>query len=373
MKSMDLKDLRNKIDDIDEDILELFVKRMDVCRGVARFKKENNLPVLQGNREAELLERIRSLSPNGMENGSSVLFTNIMDISKSIQQQEISAEFALKPKKFSPETACRIGCQGVSGSYQEQACRKLFGDKEITFFHGWEDVFEAVQSGEIDFGILPIQNTTAGSVAETYDLMRKYDFYIAARIQVEITHCLAVKNGTSFEDVKKVYSHEQALSQCSEFLRKNNLEKIHDVNTAAAAQRVLGSDEPVGAICSEACAEQYGLTILKKNIANVSPNYTRFICISKDFYAPEKPETVSVSLAIPNTKGALYRLLTKFSVNDLNLDHIESKPILDGSFDVIFYLDFLGDVKDKLVGGLINELKNELPYFKFLGNYSDIK
>ncbi|MEG0614376.1 MAG: prephenate dehydratase domain-containing protein [Oscillospiraceae bacterium] len=369
---MDLKDLRDEIDDIDEKILALFAQRMGICRDVAAFKKANNLAIMQSGREQELISRVKKMSPEGLENGTAVLFTNIMDISKSLQQQEISANFYLSGKKFSPEQAQKIGCQGVRGSYQEQACQKLFGGKKIEFFHTFEDVFKAVDSGFIDFGVLPIQNSTAGSVAETYDLMRKYNFFISARIEVEISHCLAAKNGVNSAEIKEVYSHEQALSQCSEFIAKNGFEKISYLNTAAAAELVKSSSKPIAAICSEKCAELYGLKILQKNIANVTPNSTRFICISKDFFFSEKADTVSISLAVPNVKGSLYRLLTKFSVNDLDLEHIESKPILDGSFDAIFYLDFKGNISEKKVGGILNELQNELTYFKFLGNYFDI-
>jgi len=369
---MDLKDLRDEIDQIDKEILRLFVKLMDVVKKVAEFKKQNNLPVLQGGREKEVIENIKKLSPPHLADGAAVLFENIMDISKALQQQEIHSNFLMEPEEFIPEKALKIGCQGVSGSYQEQACKKIFGEKPITFFYSFEDVFKAVENGEIDYGVLPIQNSTAGSVAETYDLMRKYNFYIAARTQVEITNCLAVRSGTSFEDVQNVYSHEQALSQCSEFLRTNNLQKTAYINTAAAAQLVAQSSEPIAAICSEQCAIQYGLEILKTGISNVSPNYTRFICISKKFQMPENPKTVSVALSIPNVKGSLFRLLTRFSVNNLDLEHIESKPIANGSFDVIFYLDFSGDIRESKVSGLLMELQRELSYFKFLGNYGEV-
>ena len=368
---MDLKDLRTEIDEIDSEMLSLFIKRMEICRNVAAFKKENHLPVLQGGREDEIIKRIKELSPDELKDGAAVLFSNIMDISKSLQQKEISSDFFITPQKFNPSDDLKIGCQGVSGSNQEEACRNIFGDKPIRFFNTFADVFDAVDSGEIDCGVLPIQNSTAGSVSETYDLMRKYSFFISARTQVEIHHCLAAKNEIPLESITTVYSHVQALSQCSEFLRNNNLRKENYVNTAAAAKLCASSDEPIASICSEKCAEQYGLKILKKNIADVIPNYTRFICITKNFRMSEKPSSISVSLSIPNKKSSLYRLLTKFSVNNLDLEHIESKPVANGSFDVIFYLDFKGNIADKNTSSLLNELKNELSYFKFLGNYED--
>ena len=369
---MDLNDLRNDIDHIDEEILSLFVKRMVVCRDVALYKKENKLPVLQGNREEEVIRRIRKLSPEDLSDGSSVLFTNIMDISKSLQQQEIGADFPIIPEEFIPEDARIIGCQGVSGSYQEQACKKLFGDKPLTFFKSFDEVFKAVDNSEIDYGVLPIINSTAGGVSETYDLMKKYDFFINARVHVEISHCLAARPGVAFSEIQRVYSHEQALTQCSEFLIKSHLNSFPCLNTAMAAQQVKNSMDLIACICSEDCAKLYGLEILQNGIANVSPNYTRFICISKKFQIPKEPTTISVSLSIPNVKGSLYRLLTKFSVNALDLEHIESKPIANGSFDALFYLDFSGDIRQKQVSSLLNELKNELSTFKFLGNYGDL-
>lgn len=368
---MDLKDLRNEIDDIDSELLSLFIKRMNVCRKVAEFKKQNDLPILQGGREEEIINRIKKMSPFGLSEGSAVLFTNIMDISKSIQQQEISNGFFLEPKSFIPSEAVKIGCQGVSGAYQEKAAKKLFPDCEIVFYRTYTEVFEAVENRSINFGVLPIQNSTAGSVAETYDLMRKYNFYIPSRIQIEINHCLAVKNET--ENIDTVYSHIQALSQCSDFLFKNGIIKKECGNTAEAAEIVAKSElKNIGAICSEECAKEYGLKIFHRNIADVKPNYTRFICLSKDFLIPNSPSVISISVSIPNVKGSLYRLLTKFSVAGLNMCHIESKPIQNGSFDVMFYIDFLGNIYDKKVSGLLNELKNELPYFKFIGNYSDL-
>lgn len=369
---MDLNDLRKDIDEIDEQILSLFIKRMSVCKDVAAFKKQNNLPVLQGNREIELLKRINTLTPDNLKEGSEVLFKNIMDISKSLQQKEIQSDFYIQPEKMNMGDVRKIGCQGISGSNQEEACRKMFSNADIKFYPTFSDVFEAVQNDEITCGILPIINSTAGSVSETYDLMRKYDFYVYARTKTEINHCLAAKKDYDIDRIETVYSHVQALSQCSAFIRDNGLKKEAYVNTASAAKLCTESDRPIAAICSEKCAEQYGLKILRKNIADVTPNYTKFICITKDFKVTDKPSTISVALSVPNQKSSLNRLLTKFSVNDIDLEHIESKPLQDGSFDVIFYIDFEGNIYEKSTASLLNELKNELSYFKFLGNYEDI-
>lgn len=369
---MDLLELRKEIDGLDDQMLKLFTKRMEVCRQVAEYKKEKELPVLQGGREEEILSRIRETAPAGLEDGAAVLFSNLMDISKCLQQRELTSPTPMEWEPFCPENAKSVGCQGISGSYQEKACRKLFGDKPLTFFDTYDDVFRAVESGEMEYGVLPIQNSTAGSVAETYDLMRKYEFYIAARIQIKITHCLAARPGVRLEDVEQVYSYEQGLAQCTDFLRRNGLKTGNSPNTASAAKLCAESDRPIAAICSEDCAKQYGLAILCTDIANVSKNYTRFICFSKKFHLCENPRLISVSLSIPNVAGSLYRLLTKFSVNSLDLKHLESKPSQDGSFDTIFYLDFLGDVRDPQVSSLLTGLSGELSYYRFLGNYGEI-
>lgn len=371
---MEISDLRNKIDKIDEQILSLFIERMDVCRDVAEFKRVNNLPVMQGNREEQLLERIEGMSPDDLKDGSRVLFSEIMDISKCIQHREIFMKSAslLEPKLFLPKMARRIACPGISGSNTETAARKLFPTQDIIYFNTFDEVFSAVEKKEADFGVIPIQNSTAGSVSDTYDAMSKHNFYINSMIRLDINHCLAVRKGTSFLDVTKVISHPQALSQCSEFIRENTLVTEDCLNTSIAAKRVADSSEPIACICSEHCAELYDLDIIGRDIANAEKNATRFICIAKDFYATEKADTLTVSIVIPHTKGSLYRLLTKFSVNGFNIVRIESKLIPGKDFEAMFYLDFNGRYDDIKVCALMDELKKEYSKFEFLGNYSEI-
>lgn len=369
---MDLNLLRTEIDKLDHEILNAFEKRMDLCRQVALYKKENNLPIFQEGREKEIIKKVREKCPEHLKDGSAALFTEIMDISKCLQQQEL-----LKDRDFQQalplDMNCtgKIGCQGTSGSNSETAARKLFEKNEIVFYQEFEDVFNAVENGDIQFGIIPIHNSTAGSVTQNYDLMRKYNVYIVRTVKVEITNCLAVRKGTKPENIRKIYSHPQALKQCSGFLKKGGYEPVESKNTATAAKYVSESDFDCGAICSENCAELYDMEIIKTGISNVIPNFTRFICISKDFLVSDDAETIAVTLEIPNTKGSLYRLLTKFFVNDMNLEKIESRPVADGSFDVMFYLDFTGNINNPKVKSLLTELSDELEYFKFLGNYSE--
>lgn len=369
---MDLNALREEIDKLDKTILDSFEKRMEICRNVAVYKKENGMQIFQSDRENAIIQKVRDQSPEELKGASAALFTEIMDISKCLQQQDV-----LRDRRFMDavpldlDSGGRIGCQGTSGSNSETAARKLFKDNDISFYNEFRDVFKAVESGEVEFGLIPIYNSTAGSVTQNYDLIREHNVYIAATVNVEITNCLAAKESTLPTDIKKVYSHPQALKQCSEFLSGGGYEPVEAQNTATAAKYVSECDEPCAVVCSENCAELYGLKILKSNISNVLPNYTRFICITKDFALSGDAKTISVSLEIPNKKGSLYRLLTKFFVNDMDLEKIESRPIADGSFDVRFFLDFAGNVNDPKVKSLLVELADELDDFRFLGNYRE--
>jgi chorismate mutase/prephenate dehydratase len=203
--------------------------------------------------------------------------------------------------------------------------------------------------------------------------MKTHNFYIAASTNVKIRHCLAVRKGVNPDDIISVYSHPHALSQCSEFIRKNNYNPVSYINTAISAQYVKESNEPIASICSERCAKLYDLEIIQKNIADSQPNYTKFICITKDFIKEPDADTVSVLITIPHKTGSLYRLLTKFFVSGLNLKKIESRPIADGSFDVMFYLDFEGNVDDIKVSSLIMEMQDTIDDFRFLGNFKEHK
>lgn len=371
---MDLKELRNQIDGIDSEILKLFIKRMEVCRKVAEYKKVNDLPVMQGEREKQIIERVRANSPEDLRDGAAMLFRNIMDISKCLQSAEIERTHRLfSPRPFLPEAASKIACQGTAGAYSEAACKKLFGGKPAVFYHEFEDVFNAVESGEADYGILPLENSTIGTISETYSLMSRHSFNICSLVRVEITHCLAAAECASLESVKRVYSKEEALSQCSGYIKSHGLIRREYANTALSAEYVRDKNDPEAAcICSRSCAELYGLKILNDRIADAYPNYTRFICFSKDYAAPEDADTVSVCVTASNTPGSLYRMLTKFSIAGLNLTKIESKNIAGSDFEVLFYLDFKGSCSDEKVVALLHDLESEMTFFRFLGSFKEV-
>lgn len=367
----DLTSLRSEIDKIDNQILELFKRRMEINVGVAEYKQSHNMPIFQAGRENQIIDKVKQNSPENLQSGVESLFLQIMDIGKSIQQQTIyQNEPFLEYEPLNPSNDCKVACFGIEGSNTEQAVFKMFNQCDIKYMETFEEVCKAVEDDITEFGVLPIQNSTSGSITSSYDLLKKYDLFITNTVDIPLSHCLAVKKGTKLEDVKKIYSHAQGFAQCSEFIEKYQFELQEYGNTSLSAKLVAETDEPIGAICSEHCAELYGLEPIVKNISDILPNYTKFICISKKFKKSNDANIISVIVTVPHTKGSLYRLLTKFFVCGLNLLKIESRPLLDGSFSVAFYIDFEGSIDEIRVSSLLTALRNELDYFKFLGNYS---
>ena len=375
---MDLNAIRDEIDKVDKELAQLFEKRMKLCGDVAEYKRANNLPVFQAKREQEILERVRENAPEGLADAETLFFGEIMNISKCLQAERLTE---LSEKDYG--SACEspeIACPGIRGSYTETACKKAFPNlSRISYVNSFEDVFEAVDKGESDYGIVPLENSTAGDVTQTYDLMGRYDFYIVKRVYIEVNHVLAVKKGTAKDEIEKVISHEQALHQCNGYLHKLNKPSTPVINTSVAAQTVSRSDEKLACICSADCAELYGLEILERNIADNGENFTRFIVISKKRELPEKATMISIMLTLPHTAGSLFRLLTRFAYNGLNLTKIESKPLplsqnelREERFDVVFYFDLEGNVRDERIEKLLKSLEAEMKFYKFLGNYEEM-
>lgn len=368
---MDLKQLRDEIDNVDEKILSLFLERMELCRDVAEYKRTHELPVFQGGREQQVIDRVKALTGDPeLENGTAALFTSIMDISKSLQSRRLTGDGGaydfVEPDFAGAES---IACQGISGANSETAAREMFGDKNIKFMRTFEDVFKAVESGEVQYGVLPIHNSTAGSVTAVYDLMAKYSVYIVKTVCLDINHCLAAKTELDAADIECVCSHPQALAQCSDYVSHLRLRTADYGNTAMAAEYVSENGGKLAAICSPECAAQHGLKIIAEDIADSPLNRTQFICISRELQVMPDADKISVMLKIPHTEGSLYRLLGKFMISGMNLCKIESRPVKDGSFDVMFYLDFDGNISDNEVRMLLNDMANNLEYFRFLGNF----
>lgn len=370
---MDLNELRGTINDIDEQLLALFEKRMEVSGQIAEYKLANDMKVFHPERERQVIERIKSLAPEELKSSAEVLFTNLMDISKCKQfQRFFSFVDPFEYESLDLSGAYKVAVPGTTGSYSQAAAKKFLPASEIDFYDSFAEVFAAVECKEVDFGVVPIANSTAGTVSQTYDLMRRHDFHISASTKVAANHCIAVKPETDPSEIRRVLSHEQALMQCSKYLSAKGYSTRPFENTALAAVYVKESEKPYAAICSEVCANEVGLKIVDRNIANAESNFTRFILFSRTSRRLDDADIISVSLTLPHQTSALYRLLTKFSVAGLNLTKLESRPIANTDFDVLFYLDFEGSVDSPDVVRLIRELKHELTYFKYLGNFKEI-
>ena len=378
---MKLDNVRAEIDALDNEIVSLFLKRMETVGQVAESKKTSGKAVLDKRREREVLARVTEQAGPKMENYVKILFSMLFDLSRSYQSLLLTEEAPLSGKvrdaltqtePLFPKRAV-VACQGIDGAYSQAACDKLFSMPQIIYMNTFDSVFQAVEKGLCRYGILPIENNTYGSVTPVYDLMKEHDFYIVKSVKIKIDHCVLAKRGVKLADVREIFSHEQAIGQCSGFLQKLKNVKVTIVeNTAVAAKHVADSDRnDVAAISSFECAELYGLFVVDDTVQNSENNYTRFICISKKMEIYPGSDKISVMLSLPHRPGALFELLSKFAAIDLNLTKLESRPIPGRDFEFRFYFDFQSSVLAEHVLRLFDELSLQTNQFVFLGNYSE--
>ena len=380
---MDLKDYRKQIDEIDDQMVELFHRRMEVASAIAQYKKENGLQVLDASREREKLADVCGKVPQEMRNYTSVLYSSLFELSRSYQNQKLQTGTDLSdritgaventPRLF-PEHASVAVC-GVEGAYAQQACEKAFKTPSIFYMNNFEGVFSAIENGLCRYGVVPIENSTAGSVKKVYDLMVNHQFSIVRTVRMKIDHNLLAKKGTKLEDIREIISHEQAIGQCGEFLKALGKDvKITAVeNTAMAAEMVAKSDRgDIAAISSRACMELYGLSCLKRNVQDQGNNYTRFICISKDLEIYPGANHTTILLSTAHKPGALYKILARLYALGINVTKLESRPIPDRDFEFMFYFDLETSVYSQEFGQIICELSASTEDFAYLGSYSEI-
>ncbi len=380
---MDIKELRDNIDAIDREIVELFKKRMNVAAEVAEYKRENNMNVLDASRERALLSKVAELSGKEFEDYTRTLYSTILDLSRSYQHTRLGATSELSElinsaeqttQRVFPEAAT-IACQGVEGAYSQIAAERLFRAPSIMFFSSFEKVFSAIESGLCKYGVLPIENSTAGSVKQVYDLMVDRKFKIVRSVRIKIDHNLLVNKGAKLSDIKEIFSHEQAIDQCSDFLGKLGKDvKITRVeNTATAARIVAESGRlDVASLSSRTCASQYGLSVLAGSVQNNGNNHTRFICISNELEIYPGADRTSLMLVTPHRPGALYKMLARFNALGINLLKLESRPLPDRDFEFMFYFDLEASVYSPKLAQLLAEIEQECDEFTYLGSYSEV-
>ncbi|MBO7333586.1 MAG: bifunctional chorismate mutase/prephenate dehydratase [Lachnospiraceae bacterium] len=379
---MNIPECREKIDAIDKELLRLFTERMGISKEIAAYKKENNIPTLDLKREREKMLSVFNASSDEMIDYAPVFFSIILELSRSYQNKLNGARSDLTERienaiettdKLFPERA-DVACQGVEGANSQLATDKLFRNPNIMYFASFEAVFSAIEKGLCKYGVIPVENSTAGSVNSVYDLMLKHHFSIVRSIRLKIEHNLLANEGTKLSDIKEIYSHEQAISQCSEFLSTlKGVKIIPCENTAVAAKMVAESKRnDVAALSSLMCMKYYGLSCVKDSVQNQDNNYTRFICIAKQLEIYPGANRTSIMLTLSHEPGALYKILSRLYALGINLNKLESRPLPNREFEFMFYFDLDAPVYSPKLIQLMAELPGACESFNYLGSYSEI-
>lgn len=384
-----LESLRQEIDGLDKNLLKLFEARMLKVSEIADFKKANNLTILDESREEKVLENIKPIVDQSFHEPAERFLKYVMEISRSIQANYIKestpsisseinqTDIGSRQVASSGQANFIVGFQGLPGSYSEQALREYFGeDIQNKNLPNFEDVFKTLETGEIDYGVLPLENSFTGGIAEVYDLLCSYGFYIVGEKGIKVEHNLLALPGAGLKDIEEVYSHPQALQQCSSFLRSNSDWNLISCSNTAVSAKIVSESASMSkaAIASKRAASLYGLTVLRSYINNDSYNYTRFIIIGRNLEIKKESDKISLAVAISHEPGSLYRVLSHFVKNDLNMLKIESRPILNKPWEYLFYVDFEGSLEDEKVKEAVKGIKEDSTYFQMLGIYqADIR
>lgn len=373
-----LEELRNELDRIDSQIIQLYEERMSVCEEVGEIKIEEGRKVFDRNREQQKLAQVtREAKDPFYKKGLTELFEQLMSQSRKLQYQLLTKKGALGRLPFIGVEELdwknsRVVFQGTDGAYSQAAMHKFFS-KDVNSFHvqTFRDAMEAIEEGSADFAVLPIENSSAGMVSEMYDLLEEFENYIVGEVILPINHYLVGTEDTTLESIERVYSHPQALMQCSKFLdRHGSWQQIGAANTAVAAKKILNENDPTqAAICSEHAAEIYGLKILEEKINHNHNNSTRFIVVTNQKIFLKRAQKISICFEVAHESGSLYHLLSHFIYNDLNMTKIESRPIEGKTWEYRFFVDFEGNMGDAAVKNAIRGLREESKSLKILGNY----
>lgn len=375
----ELEELRKRIDKIDRELLPLFLERMEVCSKVADYKRKVGMAVLDSKREAEVLaEKVKLAQNTDMTAEVYEFFNSVMSISRVRQTRELTGEKDrvriedIINKKATPKESPTVCYFGSHGAYSEEAAVKFFGEDTRRFSaKTFEDVFLSLSRGEADYGVVPIENSSTGAIAEVVDLISKYGYYIVGETYVPIRHCLMGIKGAKLEDIKMVYSHEQGILQSGEFL--NSLGGVtceaHESTSISAKLVADKKDKSVAAIAGRRNAEIYDLDILAEDINSFDLNTTRFAIISKNFEFDEDSDKISISFTLPHESGQLHRLLASFAQGGLNLLKLESRPIPQKPFEYMFFADYTGNLNDSNVKAVTNSGIEGTMEFNLLGNY----
>ena len=373
-----LEELRERLDEIDGQLVDLYEKRMKVCEGVGEYKVKAGRKVFDRQREKEKLADVASrVTGDFNKKGIQELYQQLMSMSRKLQYQQLVEAGALGRLPFIriddlDKKSARVVFQGTEGAYGQAAMQQFFGE-DVNSFHvrTFRDAMEAIEEGAADYAVLPIENSTAGPVIEMYDLLDEFENYIVAETILPIVHTLSGLPGTKLADIQRVYSKTEALMQTSRFLDDHSdWQRISVVNTAIAAKKVLKEqDISQAAVCSAYAAKVHGLEVLVDGINNDADNSTRFIVVTNQKVFLKDASKISIRFELPHQSGSLYRILSHFIYNDLNMSKIESRPIKGRPWEYCFFVDFEGNLEEAAVKNAIRGLREEAQNLKILGNY----
>lgn len=379
---MDLSDYRKQIDEIDDELVKLFSRRMETAANIAQCKRDMGKAVMDAKREREKLLDLVGKCPEEFQDYTSSLYSLIFELSRSYQHrilgtgsqltEQIQSAIENTPQLFPAKAS--VACQGVEGAYSQLACEKLFRLPGIFYFSNFDAVFSAIEKGLCQYGVIPLENSTAGSVNKVYDLMMRHNFRIVRSVRLKVDHNLLVKPGTKLSDIKEIYSHEQAINQCAGYLQKfSGVKIIPCENTAVAAKYVAQSETgDVAALSSRSCMKLYGLECLESSVQDRGNNFTRFICISKELEIYPGADRTSLMLVLPHTPGSLYKVLSRFYALGINLNKLESRPLPERNFEFMFYFDLDTSVYSPQFIQLMGEMETISEEFSYLGSYSEV-
>ena len=382
MKS--LEESRKEIDDIDGQLVPLLKRRLEIAGDVMRAKIEKGLPVFDPAREREVMSRVAGEIGDAMEDEARLVFSTLFAISRARQRaalpdrralgEEIADAIAAGGGGSFPSKAV-VACPGAEGSYSQQALCAMVKFPSILYFKGFEDVFRAVEKGMCDYGVLPIENSKAGSVTAVYDMMARHSFRIVRATRLRIRHVLLAPRGVRLEDVREVTSHPHALAQCANFLAAHpQMKCVPASNTAAAAKELAASGRRDAAvIASRECAALYGLDPVAEEVSDTVSNFTRFICISKHGEIYPEANKISLMMSLGHKPGALADVLMRFAAVGVNLTKLESRPVEGSDFEFRFIFELEASLRDERTLRLLTGLANDpdIDHFTFLGAYGE--
>ena len=378
----DLAALREEINGINDEMLDLFLRRMQVSGEIAEYKKAHDLPIMHKDREREILAEVEAKSGD-MELFAHRFFSNLMELSRAYQNSltarhtpliDMIKESRLPADATFPQNGI-IGVSGVEGAYAQQAADTMFPRGTVMFMKNFEAVFDALENGLCQYGIVPVENSSYGSVKDVYKLLQERDVYITRSIRINVRHELLANPGTKLSEIKEIYSHEQAIGQCEQFLKSlpDSVKIIPVTNTAAAAKMVANSDRnDVAAIASHEAGQLYNLKTVRDNIMDSANNYTRFISIRTKPAVYPGANRISLIFTTEHKPGALYDIISMVSALDLNMVKLESAPLVGSDFEFAFYMDLHASVWDDGVLAMLAYLERTCDSFKYLGNYPEV-